>query len=113
MQWARLAVQTGQTNLADKLRGRISDAGLRAWVNLEKYRLQVSKAEELPADSWSKAVPDKGTLAQGLALQAYARFRAAHGDGKEVLQDLEAVEPEKIRPLGYVGVALGVQERRK
>jgi hypothetical protein len=114
--WARLAVQLDQGELAAKIQQAIADIGLRAWVDLEKYRRmayrQAAQDQELAADSWSQAVSAQGTLAQGLAFQVYTRFQAGRGDAKAAFSAVADAEPEKLRPLGYVGVALGAVDRK-
>jgi hypothetical protein len=114
--WARLAVQLDQGEVAAKMQQAIRDLGLRAWVDLEKYRRQAyrqaAQEQELAADSWSQAVPAQGTLAQGLAFQVYTRFQAGRGDAKDAFAAVADAQPEKLRPLGYVGVALGAVDRK-
>ena len=51
---------------------------------------------------------EKDTPAAALALEAIARHNAATG-GAALLKSIEEWQPEKVRPFGYVGIALGLQ----
>lgn len=109
--WARLSARAGKVGSTKLFTDAIRNPALRAWVHLEQYRLQAAKAEHLADRSWSQAVPDKTALAHGLAFEVFTRFKAKQGAGSELLDAVSQAEPENVRPLGYVGLALGVQDR--
>jgi hypothetical protein len=111
--FARLAVHLGKDAAAKTFTDALREPSLKAWVQLERYRLEAAKAENLPDESWRGAVPDKKALAHGLAFEAFTRLRARRGGGSELLEAVEKADPPDVRPLGYVGVALGVQDRGK
>jgi hypothetical protein len=111
MPWARLAMQLNQPADAQVLANLLKEPALAARVQLEKYLRERNPDDEPAADSWKQAVPNVATLSHARALEGYARAKSRRGGGADMLQALESVEPEKIRPLGYMGVALGAQER--
>jgi tetratricopeptide (TPR) repeat protein len=113
LEWGLLALQTEQDGEFQKLVRALREPALRGRLELAKYRLQAQESKELSEESWRQAVPDKSVLAHGLALQAYARNRARNGSGSEVLAAIDSVEPERIRPLGFAGVAMGLEKRGK
>jgi hypothetical protein len=112
LSWADLACRTGQTGPWETFTRAITDPALQAWAQLAQYRSKI-KEEEPAEDSWKQAVPDTKSLSHGLALLSYARQQARQGKGSEFLNSVAEMEPESLRPLGYVGVALGVQDREK
>ena len=54
-------------------------------------------------------LPDKETLAHGLAQEALARHNTRVGSRAAVLETVEGLE-ENLRPFVYVGVALGEED---
>jgi hypothetical protein len=114
LQWAELASGTDQAVPQQAFtEAMTNDLALRGRAQLEQYRRQIKNTEDAAEDSWSKAVPDTNLLAHALALQVLARHRAKQGAGSELLTTIANLEPENVRPLGYIGVALGVQDRTK
>jgi hypothetical protein len=91
----------------------LTEPALAARVELEKYRAELQDNAEPAADSWSGAVTRKGTLSYGRALEEYARQQARHGAASETMEMVEALDPEKVRPFGFVGIALGVLDRNR
>jgi hypothetical protein len=112
--WARLASEAHLSSQAAAFTAAIKkDYGLQAQAALEAYRAEIKAAKELADDSWSKAVPDKTTLAHAQALELFARFKAGQGGGSALVETIDGLEPERIRPLGYAGVALGAQDKAR
>jgi hypothetical protein len=112
IQWADLAGEIDHTQ-RQALTDRIADPGLRSWAQLQQYRRQADESEELGPDSWNQAVSEKTSLAHALALEAFARRQARQGLGSDFLNSIGQLEPEAVRPLGYVGVALGLLDNQK
>jgi hypothetical protein len=108
----RLAVVMNQTAEAQTFAQALSQPALGRF-HLEQYRLQLQEGADPGAESWSRAVPNKDSLAQALALELYARHKARQGSGTAVLDSIQGVEPEKARPLGYVGVLLGIRDKSR
>jgi hypothetical protein len=109
---ARLTTQGGFEDHARRLAGALPETALplRGWVQLEGVRARLAatkgRADEAPAQE-----VDKRTLAHALAREALARHNARYGAA-----DLRAVggwDPDGVRPFGYVGIALGWQDRRR
>jgi hypothetical protein len=87
------------------LAARIKDAGVRGWAQLPVVRARLEredKAEESLLDQ-----VEKGTLANKLVRVEFARHNARKDSDTE-----KAVEgwDESLRPFGYIGIALGLQE---
>ena len=60
-------------------------------------------------DSWADEV-DKQTLAHALALEYVARHNANHGGlSTKTIDGWD----EQAKPLGYIGLALGLQDKEK
>jgi hypothetical protein len=113
LQWAELASQTGQAGPQQSFTDAITEPALRGRAQLARYQEQIKGSEDLSDESWSQAVPENSTIAHALALQAFARHKANQGSGSEILTTIDQKQPENVRPLGYVGVALGVADRGK
>jgi hypothetical protein len=111
--FAKLAIQAGRDGPAKGFTDALREPNLKAWVQLERFRLDAASAQILAEGSWNEAVPDKKSLARGLAYAVYARFKARQGGGSEMLDSVDKAEPADLRSLGYVGVALGMQDRGK
>ena len=56
---------------------------------------------------------DKNTLAYAQALAEACRQQAAHGDAAALQKLIPTWDPEKLRPFGYLGLALGLQEHNQ
>ncbi|HEV8061285.1 MAG TPA: hypothetical protein VGP68_15510 [Gemmataceae bacterium] len=52
---------------------------------------------------------DKNSLAYALALSRACQRQASQGDAAALQKAIGAWEPEKLRPIGYLGLALGLQ----
>jgi hypothetical protein len=73
---------------------------------LEVLRAQLSTTEKKADDGLLD--PLKGTPAEGLARAAFARHNARHDSG--TVKQVDGWD-EPLRPYGYIGVALGMQDR--
>jgi hypothetical protein len=111
--WLRLARLGLQAGIEDKkvqaLAAAIPDAALRSWVQLEVVRHQLVSTKE-PAEETLAQPVGKDTYAYKLALEAITRHQTRYGGGTGMLKTAEGWEPEPLRPFGYIGVALGLQE---
>jgi hypothetical protein len=111
--WLRLARLGLEVGLDEKkiqsLAGGIPDAGVRAWVQLEIVRHQLAGSKEPEEDSLAQSV-GKNTYAYKLALEAITRHTTRYGGGSGMLKTVEGWESEPLRPFGYIGVALGLQD---
>jgi hypothetical protein len=56
---------------------------------------------------------DKNSVAYAQALSGACRQQAARGDASALQKTIPTWEPEKLRPFGYLGLALGLQEHNQ
>jgi hypothetical protein len=106
---ARLSAEVGLVDGSKAAARVIPDPVLRGRAQLELLRFRLA-AKETVDDSYLQMV-DKDTPAAGLAAEAFARQKARQGAGTDLLKTVDGWEPERSRPLGFIGVALGLQDR--
>jgi tetratricopeptide (TPR) repeat protein len=110
----RLVRQGGRVGLADRVQPiaeSIADPGIKARAYLDLTRAGLA----------GKDKPDPGALAaeaqngspRPLILELLSRHNSRHGNSSDVRKAVDAWEPETLRPFGYVGVALGLQDAGK
>jgi tetratricopeptide (TPR) repeat protein len=108
----RLALDGLQAELAaeriQRLTEAIKDPALQGRVHLAALRTRLKNSKDKAADDWLDAV--KPTPAHGLACEALARHNARLDRG--MAKTVEGWD-ESLRPLGYIGVALGLQDARR
>jgi hypothetical protein len=86
------------------------DPALHARMQLEVVRGQLAGSRDKADESLAQEV-DKETLAHRLALESIVRHNARHGSNP--LKSIDTWSPESLRPMGYIGVALGLADREK
>jgi hypothetical protein len=110
---ARVAARAGVSG-AEALPKTISDRACKARARLEFLYLDLEKRQKDGITAEPKLaddiVKDKETLSYARALEAIARHNARLGG--EGSDNVEALE-ERFRPLAHVGVALGIQDKRR
>lgn len=104
----RAAIRAGDEASAKKLADLIPDTALqgRAQLAVVRFRLEksTSKADEAMAEEVNKESP-----AYGLAREAIARHNARYaGLGTKAI---DGWSDAAIKPLGYIGIALGIQDK--
>ncbi len=104
----RTAARAGHEASAKKLADLIPDVALQGRAQLEviRFRLEksTSKVEEAMAEEVNKESP-----AYGLAREAIARHNARYaGLGTKAI---DAWSDATLKPLGYIGIALGIQDK--
>ncbi len=115
---ARAAGKAGQNELAARFakhippvsspeKTAVEPAALKGQIALELLRQRLASGKEKPADDWAKDV-DPLSPAALLAKEALARHNARSGTLS--LKAVDAWQPETDRPIGYVALALGVQD---
>jgi hypothetical protein len=90
---------TPELNPVEALRGRAQLELLRGQLKASKGAVDHAAVKEI----------DAKVLAHGLGLEAIARHNAHHGQTS--LKGIDGWSPEVLRPYGYIGVALGVQDK--
>ncbi len=106
----RLSLQAGlEADRVKAMADTIDDKALRGRAHFEVLRSKLAATKNQSDDSILSAL-GKDTLSYGLAMEALARHNTRTGDGSAVLKAVDGWEPEKLRPFGYVGVALGQQD---
>jgi hypothetical protein len=104
----QLCARGGKLDLAGKIAGQIPDSDLRGWANLEIWRAGVDKQTDL--DVLNHNAGQKPPCRH--ALLDLARRLVQTEGSSTVSKAVESWEPE-LRPLGYAGVALGLQDRER
>jgi hypothetical protein len=113
--WSMLRlVRTGaRVGAAERVRpvaDRIPDAALRSRAQLDLLRSRLAPSTATDAEGLAAAGKDQ---ANPLALELRARHHARYGNPSDALRAVGSWEPESLRPFGYVGVALGLQDAGK
>ena len=103
----QLGLRAKQTERMEGLVRTLQAPDVRAWAQLVVLRAKLAGMEERADDALANAI-DKNRLAHALALEAIARHNARH-DGKP--PTVIAAWDEKLQPFGYIGAALGIQDR--
>ena len=107
---ARLSAKAGLTEAATATARIIVDPALRQQAFVDML------PPSTPADDVGKALGetvDRNSTAYALALYAASRNQASHGAAGPLAKAIETWEPEKVRPFGYLGLALGLQEHNQ
>ena len=105
---AKLAIQAEDPALAAKIAGLIPDPGLRSRAQVEVILAGGPKAD---IEALTAAAQQKP--AHPHALLTLARHNARYGSSSDVLKLVNSWEPETLRPVGYIGLALGMQDSEK
>jgi hypothetical protein len=106
---ARAGVKAGLEERVQAVARLISDAGTRGRIQLEVLRGRLTANKDRAEDSWMQIV-DANTPVHPKALELVARQNARLGTGAAMQSTVEGWE-EKLQPFGYLGVALGLQDR--
>jgi hypothetical protein len=108
----QLALQANVVEPAQPVIRLIPDAALRGRVQLQELRDRLAGTAESAETGWAEAVDAHG-VARGLALEAITRHNAPRLGGRPLLKQVAGWEVEKLRPFGYIGIALGLQDGDK
>jgi DNA-directed RNA polymerase subunit RPC12/RpoP len=109
LRFLRLALRTGAINAPEQLPDLLKQADIvrQAQLEIAIYRLDNSTTPDMEA--LAKAAKESPPF--GPVLEALARLNARTGDGAAVMSQADGWTPETMRPFGYAGVALGLQDR--
>lgn len=107
----RLARQATAKNeeLAKKLADAIPEPSLRGRARLDILRARLQHSRDSAPDDWANEVGPE-TSVYPLAREAVARHNARFAGSGNTLKAVDAWTPETLRPFGYVGAALGIQD---
>jgi hypothetical protein len=108
----RLSARAGLGKKALAVASTINDAGLRGRSQLEILRQELAQTDKI-ADESSVQLVDKDCPAHSLALEIFARHNARIGGYGAAQKIVESWDPAPERPLGDVGIALGLQDSGK
>jgi len=111
VQLARAGVKTGLEDRVQALARLVPDAAARGRMQLEVLRGRLDASKNPGEDSWAQIV-DANTPAHPEALEMLARHNARQGTAAAMEKMVETWD-EKFRPFGYLGVALGLQDRNQ
>jgi hypothetical protein len=108
----RLSVQAGlDAQRLQTAANAIPDLALRGRAQLEIIRNQLAANPATAEESIVQPIPSE-TLAHGLGREELARHNVRAGSA-EIAKRVSSWEPEKVRALGNIGVALGEQDRNQ
>lgn len=105
----RLAARANKPELATQLANSIPDPQLRARAKLEALRARLDHASGKAGDDWANQI-DAQAPAHAVGQEEVARHNARHGQGGALMKAIGGWQPEALRPFGYLGVALGIQD---
>ena len=111
----RLVNASAEAGLAERARpvaASISDAALRGRAQLAILKQTLASTAGL-ADVALVQQVDRASPAQGIAMEVVARHNARRGEYASVQKLLESDEWSASRPLGQIGIALGLQDATK
>jgi hypothetical protein len=111
VQLVRIALRAGMADQAKEIPDRIQDASLQQRAQVEVARAQLSKVNQTDMQRMNEAASQKQP--NPLLLELLARHNAHFGNGSTVMKTIAAWQPESVRPFGYLGVALGVQDSQR
>ena len=106
---ARAGVKAGLEEKVQAVARLMSDAATRGRMQLEVLRGFLAANKDGAEEPWMQIV-DANTPAHAKALELLARHSARRGAGASMQKAVESWE-EKLQPFGYLGVALGLQDR--
>jgi hypothetical protein len=106
---ARAGVKAGLAERVQAAARVVADPGPRGRMQLEVLRGRLEANKDRTDDSWMQIV-DAKTPAYPNALELLARHNARYGAGAAMQKAVESWE-EKLQPFGYLGLALGLQDR--
>lgn len=108
---AKLGAAAGLGETLVAITRQIPDSALRGRAQLELLASQLATIKGQAPASLLETF-EKGSLAHGLALLSISQHDARQGFATQVEKSVNAAEPEKVRPFGYIGLALALQEHR-
>lgn len=107
----RLAQRAGRPDQTQRVLARISDPESERRARLEAVRSSAESSKTADADALANEAGSQSP--NPLVLEALARQNARYGSATGVVAAVDAWPRETLRPFGYVGVALGVQDSRR
>jgi hypothetical protein len=108
---ARAAVNAGLEERTVAVARLVPDLATGGRMQLEILRRRLAASKERADDSWTQLV-DANTPAHPQALEMLARHNSRQGAGTAMQRTIEGWD-EKHQPFGYLGVALGLQDRNQ
>lgn len=107
----QLALKAGKPDLAGTFAAAVPNPQLRGRAKLEMLRARLAMTSEVASTDWANDVDESKKLpAYPQACEAIARHNAKHGQGSATMKAIGGWE-ELLRSFGFVGVALGLQEK--
>jgi hypothetical protein len=105
----RLGIRAGEPALVQPVASLIHDPQLRGRAQLEVLRAELAGKKEQAEVARAEGV-DQKSVAHAFALEAILR-----ADARASTQNLKSIAAweEPLRPFGYIGITLGLQDRGK
>jgi hypothetical protein len=111
-QLVQLGTRAGMADRVQAVPATISDQSLRGRAQLALLRQRLASTQEQAEGTWVEGI-EKNALASSLGVEEIARHNGRLGgaaaDGTE--KTIEPMLAEPNRPFGFIGLALGLQER--
>jgi hypothetical protein len=108
----QLRVRAGMSDRLKPAAAAISDKDVRGRAQLEIVRGRLAATSEVGDEAVLQDL-DKNSPSYALALEALARHNARVDGPRAARAQVDGWQPEKNRPFGYVGVALGARDARR
>ncbi|HLJ97636.1 MAG TPA: hypothetical protein VKU02_31030 [Gemmataceae bacterium] len=108
---ARAGVKAGLEDRVQALARLAPDVAVRGRMQLEVLRGRLNASKGPAEESWVQMV-DANAPAHLNALEMLARQDARHGAATSMQKRMDGWD-EKLRPFGYLGLALGLQDRNQ
>jgi hypothetical protein len=111
----QIAGAAGKPDQAEALAGALTDEGLKVWAKADAFRSGLKADSKDRAEPTAVEVPDDPKKLR--AGHAWARLWLARhnarvsGDGDREKKEAAAWQAGNVRPFGYAGIALGLQDR--
>ena len=107
VQLVQAGIRAGATDRMKALVANV-DPAVRNQLQLELFRAQLAATKDKADESLADEVGEKASITQGLAHEALARHNSKHESG--ILKNIGGWD-EAIKPFGYIGAALGMQDK--
>lgn len=99
-------------DLAKQLASEVTSPTIKSWLELIAVKTEMASKSSAVAVSESDDTSEK-SAAQALEFIAIARLNTRISSGSDPHSDIDAWKLETARPMGYVGAALGLQDRAR
>src|SRR5262249_4863828 len=108
---ARAGAKAGLEERVQAVARLLPDAAVRGRMQREVLRKRLAERAGSADDAWTQLV-DANAPVHAEALELVARHNARHGTASAMQKAIDGWD-ERLQPFGYLGVALGLQDRNQ